>query len=136
MTERSRSIAAVSSRLIGMWTAPGIRPVSHSLSSRTSIRSGGRSVSSSSCARAAKSSFLQLHLGYARLWAGFGDSAHAAWQAAAAAQPDSPAAQRADDVLHPRFPAGQPFFVPGFATPPGLAHLSPPRQLAALARAA
>ena len=83
-----------------------------------------------------KSSFLQLHLGYARLWAGFGDSARAAWQAAAAAQPDSPAAQRADDVLHPRFPAGQPFFVPGFATPPGLARLSPPRQLAALARAA
>jgi tetratricopeptide (TPR) repeat protein len=83
-----------------------------------------------------RDSLVLLHLGYARIWAGFGDAARAAWQEALKAEPDSPAAQRADDVLHPRFPSGQPFFVPSFATPAGLDRLTPPQQLAALARAA
>jgi hypothetical protein len=60
----------------------------------------------------------------------------AAWAGAARAQPDSAAAQRADDALHPKFPAGQPFFVPSFAPPAALARLSPPRQLAQLERSA
>ncbi|HEV8602645.1 MAG TPA: hypothetical protein VGQ68_04525 [Gaiellaceae bacterium] len=77
-----------------------------------------------------------LHLGYARLWAGREEDAVAAWREAMQADPDSPSAQRADDVLHPRFPTGQPFFVPSFAPPPGLARLSPPRQLTTLARRA
>jgi len=79
-----------------------------------------------------KSSFVLLHLGFARLWAGRGEEAGAAWENAARAEPDSAAAQRADDALHPRFPAGQPFFVPSFAPPLALAHLSPPRQLTEL----
>jgi len=83
-----------------------------------------------------KSSLVLLHLGYARLWAGRSDEAGVAWDEAARAEPDSAAAQRADDALHPRFPAGQPFFVPSFAPPAALARLSPPRQLAQLERRA
>ncbi len=82
------------------------------------------------------SSVVLLHLGYARVWSGREDEARAAWEAALRAQPDSAAAQRADDVLHPRFPAGQPFFVPNFAPPGDLDRLSPPRQLAELERRA
>ena len=83
-----------------------------------------------------KSSFVLLHLGFAKLWTGHAEAAGAAWEKAVRAQPDSAAAQRADDVLHPKFPAGQPFFVPGFASPASLSRLSPPRQLAALERRA
>jgi Flp pilus assembly protein TadD len=83
-----------------------------------------------------KSSFVLLHLGFARLWTGQADAAGSAWAKAARAEPDSAAAQRADDALHPRFPAGQPFFVPSFASPASLSRLSPPRQLAALERRA
>ena len=59
-----------------------------------------------------------------------------AWREAAEAQPDSASAQRADDLLHPNFPPGQPFFVPTFGPPAGLGDLAPPAQLAALAREA
>jgi len=83
-----------------------------------------------------KSSFVLLHLGFARLWSGHADAAGSAWEEAVRAEPDSAAAQRADDALHPRFPAGQPFFVPGFASPASLSRLSPPRQLALLERRA
>jgi tetratricopeptide (TPR) repeat protein len=83
-----------------------------------------------------KSSLILLHLGYARLWAGRSDAAGAAWEEAARAEPDSAAAQRADDALHPKFPAGQPFFVPSFAPPATLGRLSPPQQLAQLERRA
>lgn len=83
-----------------------------------------------------KSSFVLLHLGFARLWTGHADQAGSAWEDAARAEPDSAAAQRADDVLHPKFPAGQPFFVPSFAAPASLSRLSPSRQLAALERRA
>ena len=83
-----------------------------------------------------KSSFVLLHLGFAKLWTGHAEAAGAAWEKAVRAQPDSAAAQRADDVLHPKFPAGQPFFVPSFASPASLSRFSPPRQLAALERKA
>jgi tetratricopeptide (TPR) repeat protein len=83
-----------------------------------------------------KSSLVLLHVGYARLWAGESEQAGPAWEEAARVEPDSAAAQRADDALHPRFPAGQPFFVPSFAPPAALARLSPPRQLAQLERSA
>ena len=86
--------------------------------------------------RQAKSSFVLLHLGYARLWSGRADEAGEAWARAVRVEPDSAAAQRADDALHPKFPSGQPFFVPSFAPPAALARLSPPRQLAELARRA
>ena len=79
-----------------------------------------------------RDAFVQLHLGLARLWAGDDPSALAAWRAAARVQPDSPSAIRADDLLHPNFPRGRPFFVPSFPPPPGLARLSPPQQLVSL----
>jgi Flp pilus assembly protein TadD len=76
-----------------------------------------------------RDSFLQLHLGFARFWAGRDGAAVEAWRSAAAVQPDSPSAVRADDLLHPNFPRGRPLFVPAFAPPKALAGLSPPRQL-------
>lgn len=79
-------------------------------------------------------SLVQLHLGYANLWAGRGEEANAAWRRAATAQPDTASAQRADDALHPGFPRGEPFFVPSFEPPSELGRLSPPRQLAFLAK--
>jgi tetratricopeptide (TPR) repeat protein len=79
-------------------------------------------------------SLVYLHLGFARLWAGRTAEATTAWREAAQAQPDSASAQRADTALHPNFPPGQPFFVPSFPPPAGLDELSPPAQLAALAR--
>jgi predicted Zn-dependent protease len=81
-------------------------------------------------------SLVQLHLGYASLWAGHGAEAGAAWRKASAAQPDSPSAQRADDALHPNFPAGEPLFVPTFDPPAGIHRLSPPQQYAFLRRRA
>jgi Flp pilus assembly protein TadD len=81
-----------------------------------------------------RDSLVLLHLGFADLWAGRGQEATAAWRKAAGAQPDSSSSQRADDALHPNFPPGQPFFVPSFPPPVGLAALSPPAQFVALAR--
>lgn len=81
-----------------------------------------------------RDSLVLLHLGFADYWAGRGEEATAAFRKAALAQPDSGSSQRADDALHPDFPSGQPFFVPSFPPPVGLAALSPPAQFAALAR--
>lgn len=81
-----------------------------------------------------RNSLVLLHLGFANLWAGRTKDATAAWREAAQAQPDSASAQRADDALHPSFPPGQPFLVPSFPPPVALGGLSPPAQLAALAR--
>lgn len=80
-----------------------------------------------------RDSFVQLHLGFGRLWAGEDAGALEAWRSAARVQPDSPSAIRADDLLHPDFPRGRPFFVPSFRPPRALAGLSPPRQLSFLA---
>jgi len=81
-----------------------------------------------------RDSLVLLHLGYANLWAGRNEDANTAWEEAARAQPDTASAQRAEDALHPNFPPGQPFFVPSFEAPAGLGDLSPPAQLAVLAR--
>jgi tetratricopeptide (TPR) repeat protein len=81
-----------------------------------------------------RDSLVQLHFGYANLWAGHGEEASAAWRRAAAAEPDTASAQRADDALHPGFPPGEPLFVPSFNPPAGLSRLSPPRQFALLAK--
>jgi len=81
-------------------------------------------------------SLVQLHLGYANLWAGNSEEAAAAWKRASSAEPDTMSAQRADDALHPGFPPGEPTFVPSFAPPAELAKLSPPRQYELLAKAA
>jgi predicted Zn-dependent protease len=80
-----------------------------------------------------RDSFVQLHLGLGRLWAGQDAGALTAWRSAARVQPDSPSAIRADDLLHPDFPRGRPFFVPSFPPPRALSGLSPPRQLSFLA---
>ncbi len=77
-----------------------------------------------------------LNLGIARLWAGDGDGGVAALRRADKAAPDTLAAVRAKDLLHPDYAPGVPTFVPSFAFPPDLAGLSPPRQFAALERRA
>jgi tetratricopeptide (TPR) repeat protein len=78
---------------------------------------------------------VQLHLGLARLWAQRGDPAEA-WRAAAEAEPDTPYAILAGNVLFPQFPRGLPAFVPSFPAPPSITRLPPERQLAALERRA
>jgi tetratricopeptide (TPR) repeat protein len=83
-----------------------------------------------------RDSFLDLHLGLARYWAGQNAAAVTAWRAADRAQPDTLSAIRAEDLLHPGFFPGHPTFVPSFAFPARIAALSPPEQLRALRREA
>ena len=78
---------------------------------------------------------MQLHLGLARLWAQQGDP-NEAWRAAIAAEPDTPYAVLAGNVLHPNLPRGLPAFIPSFAAPPTITRLEPARQLEALRRRA
>jgi tetratricopeptide (TPR) repeat protein len=77
-----------------------------------------------------------LHLGLAELSSGNGAAARTAWRDALARDPDTASAGHADDLLHPRFAPGSPPFVPSVGLPPAIARLSPPRELAALRRAA
>jgi tetratricopeptide (TPR) repeat protein len=80
-----------------------------------------------------RSALAQLHLGLGLYWQGRDAEARSAWRRAKQAQPDTSYAVRAADLLHPEDPVpGLPFVVPTFAEPPGLARLSPPRQLAVL----
>lgn len=60
-----------------------------------------------------RSSFVQLHVGLARFWSGVGGAA-TAWREARDAEPDTPYAVRADDLLHPEFAPGLPTFTPSF----------------------
>lgn len=83
-----------------------------------------------------RSSLVQLNYGLALYWRGDEAAAEGAWRAARSAQPDTPYAIRAEDLLHPNFPRGLPNFVPSFPAPAGLGRLSPPRQLAVLQRRA
>jgi tetratricopeptide (TPR) repeat protein len=83
-----------------------------------------------------KSALAQLHYGLGLYWKGDLPAAQAAWRAARKAQPDTSYAQRAEDLLYPRFPRGLPTFVPSFRAPSELDRLSPPRQLAYLRRRA
>jgi tetratricopeptide (TPR) repeat protein len=83
-----------------------------------------------------RSAVAQLNYGLGLYWRGDVPEAKAAWRAARTAQPDTPYAQRAEDLLYPRFPRGVPSFVPSFAPPPALDRLSPPKQLAHLERLA
>ena len=78
---------------------------------------------------------VQLHLGLARLWANTGDPVEA-WRAALDAEPDTPYAVVAGNLLHPDLPRGLPAFIPSFAAPAAIAGLPPARQLAALRSAA
>jgi tetratricopeptide (TPR) repeat protein len=78
---------------------------------------------------------VQLHLGLARLWSNEGDPV-AAWNAALEAEPDTPYAIVAGNLLHPDLPRGLPAFIPSFAAPASVTRLPPARQLAALRTAA
>jgi hypothetical protein len=77
----------------------------------------------------------QLHLGLARLWANQGDPV-AAWRATIEAEPDTPYAIVAGNLLHPQLPRGLPAFIPSFAATSEITGLPPARQLEALRRAA
>ena len=84
-----------------------------------------------------RSALVRLNLGIALLWAGRRAAAFDEWRAARRADPDSLAAIRADDLLHPNFLLpGRPVFVPSFDVPRGIAALPPPRRIAALAAGA
>lgn len=83
-----------------------------------------------------QSAVAQLHYGLGLYWRGDVPAAKAAWRAAREAQPDTPYALRAEDLLYPNFPRGLPTFVPSFRAPAILARLSPPKQLAYLERLA
>ena len=61
---------------------------------------------------------VQLHLGLARLWANEGDPMEA-WRAALEAEPDTPYAIVAGNLLHPNLPRGLPAFIPSFTAPSG-----------------
>jgi tetratricopeptide (TPR) repeat protein len=74
---------------------------------------------------------VQLHLGLARLWANEGDPL-VAWRAAAEAEPDTPYAILAGNVLHPKLPRGLPTFIPSFEASSAVTRLPAGRQLEAL----
>jgi tetratricopeptide (TPR) repeat protein len=78
---------------------------------------------------------VQLHLGLARLWANEGDAV-AAWRSTIDAEPDTPYAIVAGNLLHPQLPRGLPAFIPSFAASPEITRLPPAQQLEALRRAA
>jgi tetratricopeptide (TPR) repeat protein len=78
---------------------------------------------------------VQLHLGLARLWANEGDPV-AAWRAAGDAEPDTPYAIVAGNLLHPDLPRGLPAFIPSFTSSAAIANLPAARQLEALRVAA
>jgi hypothetical protein len=82
-----------------------------------------------------ESGLVQLHLGLARLWANRGDPV-AAWREAIEAQPDTPYAILAGNLLHPRLPRGLPAFIPSFSAPASVTRLPAGRQLAELRRRA
>lgn len=78
-----------------------------------------------------ESGLVQVHLGLARLWTNRGDPV-SAWQAAVEADPDTPYAIVAGNLLHPKLPRGLPAFIPSFAAPREVTRLAPARQLATL----
>jgi tetratricopeptide (TPR) repeat protein len=82
-----------------------------------------------------ENAMVQLHLGLVRLWANRGDPV-AAWRAALDAEPDTPYAVLAGNLLFPKLPRGLPAFLPSFSSPREIAALPPERQLDALRRRA
>jgi tetratricopeptide (TPR) repeat protein len=78
---------------------------------------------------------VQLHLGLARLWARQGDPLEA-WRAAIEAEPDTPYAVLAGNVLYPKLPRGLPTYIPPYSASAAVTRLPPARQLEALRRRA
>jgi predicted Zn-dependent protease len=82
------------------------------------------------------SALVRLHLGLA-LYAGGDDAGAAAqWREGERRDPDTPAALRAEDLLHPEMVPGRPFFIPSFGFPPKVERLPPQEQVDALRRRA
>ena len=63
-----------------------------------------------------ESGLVRLNLGFALFWSGRRDEALETWREVRRVDPDSLAAVRAGDLLHPEFAPGIPVFVPGRAT--------------------
>jgi tetratricopeptide (TPR) repeat protein len=82
------------------------------------------------------SGVARLHLGFALFAGGDANAAEEQWREAERRDPDTPAALRAEDLLHPQFAPGHPPFVAPFEMPPGLEGLTPAEQLAELERQA
>jgi len=82
------------------------------------------------------SAVVEVNYGLGLYWQGDVKGAQAAWRKVRARHPDTSYAQRASDLLYPRFPRGLPTFVPSFPSPAVLDRLSPPRQFAYLRRRA
>ena len=79
------------------------------------------------------SGVVRLHLGLAFYVEGDEGGARGEWREAERRDPDSEAAIRAEDLLHPEMPPGRPFFVPSQGSlAAGLEGLSPSEQLAEL----
>jgi tetratricopeptide (TPR) repeat protein len=83
-----------------------------------------------------RSSLVLLHFGWALYWSGRNADAIAAWQRAAAAEPDSPAAVDAQTALHPTMAPGLPYIVASVPPPAAVAKLPAAAELHALALAA
>ncbi len=82
------------------------------------------------------SGVVLFHLGLAQLAGGDREAAVGSWEEVLRVDPDSPAALRAEDVLHPEFAPGRPPFVAPLEAPAELEGLSPEEQLAELERRA
>ena len=78
----------------------------------------------------------RLNYGFALFWQGHRGDALREWRIARRVEPDSAAAVRADDLVHPRFPRGLPIFVTSFAPSRRVTRLPPPLAFAAIERAA
>jgi tetratricopeptide (TPR) repeat protein len=82
------------------------------------------------------SALVRLHLGLALFAQGDAEEAEAAWREAQARDPDTAAAVRAEDLLHPDMAPGRPFFFPTTAARPELEELSAAEQVEELAQSA
>jgi tetratricopeptide (TPR) repeat protein len=83
-----------------------------------------------------RSALVRLHLGLALYAEGEAEEAEAAWREAQTRDPDTSAAIRAEDLLHPDMAPGRPFFFPATAARPELEGLSAAEQLEELGRRA
>jgi tetratricopeptide (TPR) repeat protein len=77
---------------------------------------------------------VHLNLGFALFWDGRREEAVDQWRAAKRVEPDSLAAVRADDLLHPNFAAGLPHFVSTVEPPADVAALPADEQVERLRR--
>lgn len=93
------------------WTAP--RALARDVKAATGSVSRLRTLADAHPA----SAFVRLNLGLALFWQRDDAGAVAAWKQAKRADPDTPSAVRAGDLLHPSSPAGLPKFQPSFAGP-------------------